>query len=558
MSYIFDLGHWSRRISTTSAAAQLWFDRGLNWNYAYNHEEAVACYRKAAQEDPACAMSWWGVAYASGPFYNRAWIRYTVAEIDRILPVCHEAVEKAVALSPGATPAEQGLIHALARRYQNGHERNHAVLTTWQHAYADAMRELYRAHEDDVDIATLYVEAAVTCTPRQLWDLKTGEPKPQARTSEVVPVLEHWMEHIERVGPIHPGIAHMYIHTMEMSPFPQRALKAADMLRGLLPDAGHLEHMPAHIYVLCGDYAQSVSQSEQAVRADDKYLDYAGDQNFYTTARCHDLHLFMYAAMFLGQFGKATYAANRVGGMATAELISKSAPFMASILDGYSAMRTHVLVRFGRWHDLIALPAPDQPALRPIGVAMHAYGQGIAHAAIGDIDAAQAAQAAFSEAVAAIPEGAIFLSNTIHDMLAIGAAMLDGELNYRKKNYDAAFASLRLAVARDDSLNYTEPWAWMHPPRHALGALLAEQGAFHEAEAVFRADLGYDQGVPRCCQHPDNIWALQGLVECVEQIGDANEHRLLSQRLQFARARADVAIESSCFCRTAATNSSQL
>ncbi|MGI9484053.1 MAG: hypothetical protein ACR2OR_17020, partial [Hyphomicrobiales bacterium] len=131
----------------------------------------------------------------------------------------------------------------------------------------------------------------------------------------------------------------------------------------------------------------------------------------------------------------------------------------------------------------------------------------------------------------------------------IGAAMLDGELEYRKRDYDRAFASLRLAVSRDDALNYTEPWAWMHPPRHALGALLAEQGMLEEAEAVFRADLGYDRTIPRCCQHPDNVWALQGLVECVEQTGDANEHRLLSQRLEFAKARADVPIESACFCR---------
>lgn len=551
MSYDFDLGEWSRIVSTASPAAQVWFDRGLNWNYAYNHEEAVACYRRAGEEDPTCAMPWWGIAYASGPFYNRAWVRYTEAEIAAVLPVCREAVERAEALSCNATPAEQGLIHALAKRYQNSDARDHEVLNAWQREYADAMREVYHEHEDDRDIAALYVEAAVTCTPRQLWDLKTGAPNPRSRTLEVMPVLEEWMERIERTGPVHPGIVHMYVHALEMSPFPQRALKAADMLRGLAPDAGHLEHMPAHIYVLCGDYAQSVSQSERAVRADDKYLAHAGDQNFYTTARCHDLHLFMFAAMFLGQYSKAIYAADRICAMATDELISQSVPFMAAILDGYSAMRTHVLVRFGRWLDLVALPAPDAPALRPIGVAMRAYGQGVAHAALGNIEEAEAAQTAFCEALAAIPADAIFLSNTLHSMLGVGAAMLDGELAYRKGNFERAFASLRLAVSRDDGLNYTEPWAWMHPPRHALGALLAEQGLFREAESVFRADLGYDRTVPRCCQHPDNVWALQGLVECVGQVGDANEFRLLSQRLEIAKARADVAIESACFCRGA-------
>ncbi len=552
MSYDFDLGPWSRKVSTKSEAAQRWFDRGLNWTFAFNHDEAVACFRRAAEADPACAMARWGIAYAMGPFYNRAWIRYSDAEIAEVLPVCHDAAEAARSLAGDATPAERALIQALAKRYRNRHEIDREVLNAWHRDYADAMREACRAHPDDPDIAALYVEAAITCTPRRLWNLKTGEPDPDARTSEAMPVLERWMDRIGRGGPAHPGIPHMYIHTLEMSPFPQRALKAADMLRGFAPDAGHLEHMPAHIYVLCGDYAQSVSQSERAVCADDKYLAFAGDRNFYTTARCHDLHLFMYAAMFLGQYNKASHAAERIRAMARPALMARSAPFMASILDGYAGMCTHVPVRFGRWRDLAASSGPDDASLRPIGTAMHAYGQGVAHAALGDIDAAEAAGSAFDKAAAAIPEEAIFLSNTIRDMLRVGAAMLEGELEYRKGNRDRAFASLRLAVARDDALNYTEPWAWMHPPRHALGALLAEQGLFREAEAVFREDLGYDRSLPRCCQHPDNVWALQGLVECLEQAGDANELRLLRQRLDFAKARADIPIDSACFCRNAA------
>jgi tetratricopeptide (TPR) repeat protein len=549
MLYDFNLGPWTRAVSTSFETAQVWFDRGLNWTYAYNHDEAVACFERATREDPTCAMAWWGIAYAGGPFYNRPWIRYTEIEIAAVLPVCHDAAREAISHAAVATPAEQALIHAVSKRYQNPTERNHDVLNAWHREYADAMREAYRAHGDDGDIAALYVEAAVTCTPRQLWNLSTGAPNPDARTAEVMPVLEDWMDRIEKGGPIHPGIVHMNIHALEMSPFPERALKAADLLQGIAPDAGHLEHMPAHIHVLCGDYAGSVSQSIRAVRADDKYLAFAGDGNFYTTARCHDLHLFMFASMFLGQYGNAVHAADRIAAVATPALIAQSAPFMASILDGYSAMRIHVLVRFGRWDELIDLPEPKEPSLRPIGVAMHAYGRGVALAALGRIEEAKTAQGAFADAVAAIPPDAIFLSNTVHDMLAIGAAMLDGELAYREGNHDHAFASLRLAVARDDGLNYTEPWAWMHPPRHALGALLAEQGRFEEAEAVFRADLGLVTGIPRCCQHPDNVWALQGLLECVEKSGGQNEYRLLSQRLKLAKARADISIDSACFCR---------
>lgn len=549
VSYGFDLGPWSRKISTRSASAQGWFDRGLNWTYAYNHEEAVICFQNAANVDPTCAMAWWGIAYAAGPFYNRPWIRYTDDEIADALPICRQAIEKAVSLAADATPAEQAMIQALAKRYRNDAERDREVLNAWHRDYANAMREVYRDHGDDGDIAALYVEAAVTCTPRQLWNLTTGEPKTTARTAEVLPVIEDWMDRNERAGVIHPGLTHMYIHALEMSPFPQRAQKAADMMVGFAPDAGHLEHMAAHIYVLCGDYAQSVAQSERAVCADDKYLDHAGDQNFYTTARCHDLHLLMYAAMFLGQYQKAAYAAERICGMATSELIAGSAPFMASILDGYAAMRVHVLVRFGRWQDLIDLSRPERTDLRPIGVAMEAYGQGVAHAALGHIEEAEAAKVAFTKATTAIPKDAIFLSNTVRSMLAVGAAMLEGELEYRKGNYDQAFASLRLAVQRDDALNYTEPWAWMHPPRHALGALLGEQGLYEEAEAVFRADLGFSSDLPRCCQHPDNIWALQGLAECMEKSGKIDEQPFLRQRLAFAKDRADDSIVSACFCR---------
>ena len=197
------------------------------------------------------------------------------------------------------------------------------------------------------------------------------------------------------------------------------------------------------------------------------------------------------------------------------------------------------------------MPVPADPSLRPIGAAMRAYGQGVAHSALGNIAQAEAAQATFRSAASTIPNDAIFLSNTVQDMLAVGDAMLDGELEYRKQNHEVAFQSLRQAVERDDALNYTEPWAWMHPPRHALGALLAEQGRYDEAEAVFRADLGLNDQLQRCSQHPNNIWALKGIVECLERTGGVEELAGLRQQLEFATARADVSIMSACFCRTA-------
>ena len=484
MHYSFELGPWSRTITTQSDDAQRWFDRGLNWTYAYNHEEAVACYRRALDADPTCAMAWWGVAYASGPFYNRPWIRYTDREIANVLPVCFEAAGAAASYAEQATDVERALIGALTKRYQSGGDVSRDVLQTWIWQYADAMRDVHQAFLDDPDVGALYAEAAVTCTPRQLWNLQTGAINPQSRTSEVLPVLQRWVDKITRGGRVHPGLLHMYIHALEMSPIPHRALVAADLLRGFALDAGHLEHMPAHIYVLCGDYAGAVSQSERAVAADDKYLEFAGDRNFYTTARCHDLHLLMFAAMFLGAYRKASTAAQRIEKMASPDLIAGSEPFMASILDGYAAMHAHVRIRFGRWHEIVQLSPPQARELRPIGTAMHAYAQGVAQAALGNIDEAHEARSAFDAACSDITEDAIFLSNPVREHASgrqLPCSMANCE--YRMRNYDQAFSGLRLAVARDDALNYTEPWAWMHPPRHALGALLAEQGEFEEAEA---------------------------------------------------------------------------
>ena len=552
-TYEFDLGAWKRNVATASPEAQTWFDLGLNWTYAYNHEEAVSCFRAALEHDPDCAMAWWGIAYAGGPFYNRPWIRYTEREIAETLPLCHDAARearRALDRAGNPRPDERALVEAISTRYRSRNETSHRTLNRWHREFTDEMRTVHAAFPKDLDIAALFAEAAVTCTPRQLWDLKTGIPNPDALTEEGIAVLERAIEESGKTGIRHPGILHMYIHLMEMSPFPERALRAADMVRGLVADGGHIEHIAAHIYVLCGDYAQAVEQCRRAVEADDKYLAHAGPVNFYTTARCHDLHLYMYTAMFLGQYETAIAAANRICTTATPELLASSYPFMASILDGYSAMRTHVYVRFGKWRELIEDRLPETPEQTPMRVAMNYYGKGVAYAALGNIENAEAARVQFDGFIETIPEDAIFLSNPVRNILSVGKAMLEGELEYRRRNYERAFEALRIAVERDDNLNFTEPWAWMHPPRHALGALLAQQGRFEEAETVYRTDLGYTGNIARCSQHPDNVWALHGLLECVNKSGVSNEARLLRQKLTIAQARTDLPIDSSCFCRT--------
>ena len=387
--YEFALGAWTREIATGSPEAQAWFDLGLNWTYAYNHEEAVACFRAALEHDADCAMAWWGIAYAGGPFYNRPWLRYSAREIAETLPLCHDAANearRAFDRAGNGRPDERALIEAVSARYRSRDESDHRVLDRWHRRFTDEMRKVHAVFPHDPDIAALFAEAAITCTPRQLWDLKTGRPKPDALTEEAAGVLETALEEIERSGVRHPGILHIYIHLMEMSPYPERALRAADMLRGLVADGrAHIEHMSAHIDILCGDYARAVEQNRRAVRADDKYLRFAGPHNFYTTARCHNLHLLMYAAMFLGQYETAVAAAHRICETATPDLIAGSPPFMASILDGYSAMRTHVWVRFGKWRELIEDPLPESAGRTPMRLAMHRYGKGVAYAALGEI-----------------------------------------------------------------------------------------------------------------------------------------------------------------------------
>lgn len=547
MTYPFDLGSWSRKVSTTSEDAQRWFDRGLNWTFAYNQEEAVACFRRAIDADPDCAMAWWGVAYANGPFYNRPWIRFTEAEIAEALPICVEAAEASAQLV-GDDPVERALATAIPLRYRNAGEHRLDVLNGWHRDFADAMLAAWAENPEDLDLAALAGEAAVTCTPRQLWDLASGEPKAGALTEPALAVLEDAIGRARTRGVAHPGLLHMHIHALEMSPMPERALDSANRLRGLVPDAGHLEHMAAHIDVLTGDYAAAADQSTKAIAADDRYLEHAGPVNFYTTARCHDFHLLMYAAMMLGRFDLAIHAADRIAGEATDELVAASPPFMASILDGYAAMRTHVLVRFGRWDDLIAEPAAPNAEARPIRSAMRLYGAGVAHAALGNLAEAREAQAGYRAAAETISEEAIFLSNPVRKMLAVGDAMLEGELLYRIGAREAAFTALREAVARDDALNFTEPWAWMHPPRHALAALLAEDGRLEEAERVLRTDLGLDDSLPRACRHPRNIWALLGLAECLEARGADRDAAELTA-LAGASQRADPDISSACACR---------
>ncbi len=555
MEDYFDLGPHTRPVTTRSADTQRWFDRGLMWTYAFNHEEAIRCFQRAATADPDCAMARWGIAYASGSNYNKKWEAFGPAELKQAVAAARRATDDALARLDGATPAERALVKALEARYQSDQVVANDAFGAWNDAYAGAMRAVHAAFPEDGDVCALFVEAMMNRTPWALWDLKTGQPAPGADTLEIIEVLETAMGLAEAgtaaagTAAMHPGVLHMYLHAREMSPHPERALRASDALREYAPDAGHLLHMPSHIDILCGQYYNAVVANERAIVADRKYLAREGADNFYTTYRCHDIHFKIYAAMFLGQYRPALEAANLLAETIPESLLRVTDPPMADWLEGFVPMRLHVLVRFGKWQEIIDTPLPADPELYCVTTAMTRYAKAVAHAASGQVALAEAERAGFQAALARVPKTRYLFNNSCLDILAIASEMLNGEVDYRKGNHDQAFAHLRKAVELDDNLPYDEPWGWMQPVRHALGALLLEQGRVAEAEAVYRADLGLDQTLSRPSQHPDNVWSLHGYVECLEHLNKDSEAAVMRARLDLAKARADVDVQASCYCR---------
>jgi tetratricopeptide (TPR) repeat protein len=545
MSY-YDLGPYKRPVTTTSPEAQVWFDRGLNWAFGFNFEAAVKCFARAAEQDPTCGMAHWGVAYASGPNYNLPWELQDPTSKAAALAASYDAMQKALACAKNATPVEQALINALPARYP--HREPIADQSGWNKDFTREMRKVFEMYPDDLEVRSVLVEAIMGETPWKMWDLSTGAYAEGAGTEEAMKLLEDAFRDKPRSWE-HPGMLHLYVHLMEMSPFPQRALRAGDKLREIMPDSGHLVHMPTHIDVLCGNYHDVVVWNQKAVVADRKYLADEGAMNIYTLYRLHNLHFVIYGAMFLGQYTPAIEAAEEIIACTPDAVMRVNVPPLADFFEGFMSMKQHVLVRFGKWHEILAQKLPDDQDVYCSTTAMMLYAKGVAHSILGNLEEAEKTRAAFLEAKARVPETRLVHNNTVTSLLGVAEAMLTGEFEYRRRNYDVAFGHLRRAVALNDGLLYDEPWGWMQPTRHALGALLLEQGQVAEAEAVYRADLGFDGKLNRSCQHPDNVWSLHGLHECLVRRGDKIETPLIKSRLDLALARAEVPIQSSCFCR---------
>lgn len=541
----FDLGSYTRVLTTTSDAARTHANAGLIWLYGYNHEAAAVCFEQAIAADPACGFAHWGIAYAVGPNYNKPWEFFTTAERVTTLQRAQDALHAAGQLHDILLPVESALIRALADRFPDDPEIED--FAPWNDAFADAMRRVYAAHPRDLDVVCLFAEALMNRTPWLLWDLPGGAPREGASTLDAQAALETAFDSLPGAWD-HPGLLHMYIHLMEMSPFPEKALRHGDRLVDLVPGSGHLVHMATHIDVLCGDYQNVVWRNQRAAEADRQYEAVAGAENFYTVYRIHNVHFEAYGAMFLGQPEVALAAADRLIAMLPDPVVR----YLPDLFESFWGKKIHVMVRFGLWQQIIDEPLPQDAELYSYTTAAMRQARVIAQANLGQIDAARAERAAAAAALEAIQETRMVFNNFGTDVLKVGEAMMEGELAFKSGDIEAGIGHLRRSVDLDDALLYDEPWGWMQPTRHALGALLMEAQRYDEAEAVYRADLGLDATLARACQHPRNVWSLHGLHECLVRRGALTEARHIKLLLDPAVARATVPIRASCFCRASA------
>jgi tetratricopeptide (TPR) repeat protein len=373
-------------------------------------------------------------------------------------------------------------------------------------------------------VGALFADAAMNLRPWDLWSPE-GEPRPET------PEIQATIEAVLAMVPDHPMACHEYIHTMEASPTPDKALAAANVLRTRVPGAGHLVHMPAHIDVRLGHYNDAVIANQKAVEIDRSWASQGG---FYTLYRAHNYHFLAWAAMFEGRKQLTMEAMKGMQEQIALELVRAYPDF----LDAFMGAPVHAMVRFGMWTEILAVPQP--PADLQAWMAFWRYSRTVAFAAIGRVDAATAELAEFKKAYEAVPESRTLGNNPARTVLEVGLPMAEGEIEYRRGNYDRAFELLREAVKRDTALHYDEPWGWMMPVSHSLGALLLDRNRAEEAEQVYRADLAL---------HPRNGWALHGLAESLRQQGRDREADMVDAQFRTAWSRADVTIKSSCYCR---------
>lgn len=482
MTLVNGLGDLHHPVSTHDLEAQKFFDQGLRFIYAFNHDEAARSFQHAAELDPQLAMAYWGVAEAIGPNYNDP------ADPDRYKRA-HDAVQKAADLSAAASPSEQAYIQAMAKRFPADPSSD---LKKAAEDYRDAMRQVAAHFPDDLDAATLFAESGMNLHPWGLWH---QDGTPEAGTEEIVGTLESVMKR----DPNHLGAIHYYIHSVEASNNPQRALAGANKLASLAPGAGHIVHMPAHIYIRTGDYEAAVKTNEQAAEVDRAYLKASGTQGIYPMMYySHNLHFIAACGAMNGRYAEARKNADL--------LVANVGPHVKDMppLEGFMTIPVAVEIRFHHWNELLKMPAPD-PAMKTASVFWH-FGRGLALAGTGKLPEAEEEYKILSAAEAATPPDAIFqmpINNKSKDILKIAENVLGSKIALAKKDTAGAISMLRDAVAIQDKLNYGEPPDWFYPVRENLGGALLLSGDATGAEKVFREDLDRN---PR---NPRSLWGLR-------------------------------------------------
>lgn len=500
-------------VTTKSERAQLFMSQGLNLAYGFNHAEAGRAFREAARLDPDCAMAYWGQALVLGPNINAP-----MNPDDE--PKAYELAQKAVALKSKASEKEQAYIDALAQRY-SGNAEDRAERDK---AYAAAMRKVADRYPDDLDAVTLYAESMMDLRPWNYW-MEDGQP--YEGTLEIVERIESVIER----NPKHPGALHLYIHLMEPTDQPEKAAEAADRLLPLAPAAGHLVHMPSHIYQRIGRYEDSARANELAILADEDYITQCRAQGLYPMGYYpHNIHFLWFAASAEGRSELAIDSARKVASKIPDEVLTEM-PMLA----GFRVVPYYALTRFGKWDEMLAEPPPPTEDLFLTG-AWH-YARGLAFLGKGKLGEAEK-ELVEVERIAADDrlDYAMFSPNTAAQIFSIAPHVLAGELAAARKDYDKAIAHFDTAVRLEDSLVYTEPSEWHYPTRHALGAVLLEAGRAREAETVYWQDLKI---------HPENGWALFGLLQALRAQGKEDEAALMEKRFKKAWARADVEIQAS-------------
>ena len=518
---LFDgMGAYNRKISTGSEGANRYFNQGMVLAFGFNHAESIRSFKAAQRLDPNCAMCFWGEALATGPNINvTSKGKAVMSESER--KAAFAAINRALALKGSATPVEQALIEAQAKRYNGDPTTDRLPLDL---AYAEAMGQVVAAYPEDDDAAAIYAEAWMNTMPWDYWSAD-GTPKPE--TEKVIAALER----IIARSPQHPLALHLYIHAVEASKNPGRAEDEADALANLVPGSGHLVHMPAHIYWRVGRYDDAATANVRAAAVDEEYIAACNAQGFYPAMYYpHNIHFLWAATSMAGQSKMALESARKVAANVRLEQIEQF-----PTVEFFKTIPLLTLTQFGKWADILAEPTP--PENLDYSNAIWRYARGIAMANTGDITGAEAERAK----LAAVKDSVQirFLDSADYPasvLLNIADDLLQGEIALKSDNPDLAASHFERAVEKQDGLPYMEPPFWYYPTRQSLGQALLEAGRFAEAEAVYRKDLE---------DYPRNGWSMSGLATALERQDKMDEARKAKSAFDIIWAKADVQINGS-------------